>query len=122
MEEEKDEIEESQNADDKKALNNFLMAYKIQEFEKQVEVKSLKESSYFEEEQAADLYLNKDDKKLLDTIRCLIRGHSKKKLRWDLVIMSMAVYNCFVIPYQVAFEPAFMDAIYMTLINSLVDI
>lgn len=122
MEDSKSEIEDDQNVEDHKALNNFLKAYKIQEFEKQVEIKSVTAGSYLEEEQAADIYLNKDQKIMLGTIKCLIRGHSKTKLKWDLAIMVMAVYNCFAIPYQVAFEPSFMDEIYVRIINSLIDI
>lgn len=122
MEGSENEIEEDKNQEGHKVLNNFLKAYKIQEFEKQVEFKSVTGGSYQEEEQAADIYLNKDQKIMLESTRCLIRGHSKTKLKWDLAIMVMAVYNCFVIPYTVAFEPSFMEEIYIRLLNNLIDI
>ena len=36
--------------------------------------------------------------------------------------MIMAVFNCFAIPYQVAFKPEAMKTLYFRLINSIVDL
>ena len=38
-------------------------------------------------------YLNKDQRERLHNIRCLIRSHSKGKLRWDILIMILAIFN-----------------------------
>lgn len=35
--------------------------------------------------------------------------------------MILAIFNCFAIPVDVAFEPAFMDTWYFLLINSVID-
>jgi hypothetical protein len=38
-------------------------------------------------------YLNKDQIERLNNIRCLVRNHSKGKLRWDILIMILAIFN-----------------------------
>jgi len=67
-------------------------------------------------------YLDKDQRERLQHIKCLIRSHNKNKLRWDIVIMFLAIFNCFAIPLDVAFKPNFMGEWYMTVINSLIDL
>ena len=37
--------------------------------------------------------------------RLMLSGNSKFRLRWDLFVMILAVYNCFEIPFSVAFDP-----------------
>ena len=36
--------------------------------------------------------------------------------------MVLAIFNCFAIPVDVAFEPSFMDSWYFLLINSVIDL
>ena len=73
------------------------------------------------EEEIDNAYLNKNQRERLQHIRCLIRGHSKFKLRWDVVIMILAVFNCFAIPVDVAFEPGFFETTIFLVLNSIID-
>jgi hypothetical protein len=66
-------------------------------------------------------YLDKDTRERLSQIKCLIRSHSKNKLRWDILIMILAIFNCYAIPVDVAFEPPAFDNIFWILINTLID-
>lgn len=67
------------------------------------------------------VYLDRDQRERLLHIKYLIRGHSTFKLRLDIVIMILAIFNCFAIPVDVAFSPSFMNTWYMLVINSIID-
>lgn len=43
------------------------------------------------------------------------------KLRWDLLIMILAVFNCITIPFKVAFKPPSMDTKEFRSSNSIID-
>ena len=68
------------------------------------------------------MYLDREQKKILKGSKFLIRGHSNFKLRWDMLIMILAVFNCFVIPFEVAFEPEVMNSLWFLLLNTAVDV
>ena len=68
-----------------------------------------------------DLYLDKIQRDLLKNTKCLIRGHSKWKLRWDLIVMILAIYNCFSIPLEVSFQPDIMNSTLFFVVNSVID-
>lgn len=38
-------------------------------------------------------YLDREQRERLAHIKCLIRSHSQNKLRWDVVIMILAIFN-----------------------------
>lgn len=71
--------------------------------------------------QFEDIYLDDKQKLLLKNTKCLLRGHSKWKLRWDLVVMILAIYNCFTIPLEVAFEPPSMETVGFEALNWIID-
>ena len=54
--------------------------------------------------------------------RCMIPAGSSFKLRWDLFIMLLAIYNCVITPVNVAFQPAVMETIYFLILNLIIDI
>ena len=76
---------------------------------KELENKKIEDQN--EEEKYDDIYLNEEQRKLLMNTKFLIRGHSRWKLRWDLVVMTLAIFNCFSIPFEVSFEPQEMNTI-----------
>jgi hypothetical protein len=117
-----EESEGPEGREEQKAFNDFIKGLKMKGFEDKIDVNFTADSTYIEDEQLANMYLDKDQKVMLSTLRCLIRGHSKKKLKWDLLIMLLAVFNCFAIPYQVAFEPEIMETISFLILNLLIDI
>lgn len=69
-----------------------------------------------------DIFLDKEERKILEYSKCLIRGHSIFKLRWDVFIMFLAIFNCFSIPFEVAFDPPAMNTLWFLLLNSIIDI
>ena len=44
------------------------------------------------------------------------------KLRWDIAVMICAIFNCFTIPFKVAYQPPGMDSIIFSLVNLCVDL
>ena len=53
--------------------------------------------------------------------RCLCRLNDSKRTGWDLFVMVLATFNVFQIPFNVAFEPPFMDTLYFEIINGSID-
>ena len=106
----------------KEAANDFLMAYKIRALDQLVEHKSFQNPSLMDDDMDDDVYLDKDQKAILQKTKCLIRSNSKMKTRWDLVIMIMSIFNCFAIPYQVSFKPRAMNELYFRLLNAIIDL
>ena len=73
------------------------------------------------EENFDDIYLDREGK-MLKQSKCLIRGHSTFKLRWDVLIMILAIFNCFAIPFEVAFNPGIMNTVWFLIINLSIDV
>ena len=65
--------------------------------------------------------LNHDQKEILKNTKCLFRANGKCKVKWDFLIMILAIWNCFTIPVQVAFDPPFMRHTAFTVQNSFID-
>jgi len=51
----------------------------------------------------------------------LLRMNDPIKTNWDIFVMILATYNCFAIPYEVAFEPPMMEATFFTVLDWLID-
>lgn len=52
----------------------------------------------------------------------MIKTNSIAKTYWDLLIILLAIYNCFQIPFQIAFEPAFLEGKSVQMFNNVIDI
>lgn len=52
----------------------------------------------------------------------IIRHNNNFKVRWDLVIMFLSLYNCFMVPVDMAFKPDFLNSTLMLSINFSIDI
>ena len=50
----------------------------------------------------------------------LIRHNNPKKMKWDLFVMLLAVWNCFSIPFEVAFD--FEEPLTYVILNYICDI
>lgn len=98
---------------DKSKLRNFESLFQ----NIVIETEPVGETDNFDE-----IYLDKEEKKILEHSKCLIRGHSTFKLKWDVFIMLLAIFNCFSIPFEVAFDPQTMNSLWFLLINTIVDI
>lgn len=51
----------------------------------------------------------------------IIRHNNPHKIRWDLFIMLVSVWNCFTLPVDIAFEPDFFESPGMIVFNYLID-
>lgn len=49
------------------------------------------------------------------------RPSDKIRSNWDLVVMTLAVWNCFSLPFSVAFKPPIMESTFFTILNACVD-
>lgn len=54
--------------------------------------------------------------------KCFWQMNEQVRIKWDLFVMILATWNCFSIPFNVAFEPDFMTTIWMDLFNAVIDI
>lgn len=54
--------------------------------------------------------------------RWILRNNSPLKVKWDLIIMLLATWNCFTIPVNVAYNPIMMQHWMFDITNSLIDI
>lgn len=52
--------------------------------------------------------------------KCILKHNSQFRLRWDLFIMLLAIYNCISIPFNAAFSPTYN--IYYTIFESMIDV
>lgn len=52
--------------------------------------------------------------------KCLIRFNNKWRMRWDLYVMLLAIWNCISIPFEVAFEPD--ETVIYSIIERIIDI
>lgn len=51
----------------------------------------------------------------------MLRQNDPRKTKWDLVIIFLAIYNSFQIPFEIAFEPAEIKGPFFIVLNSLID-
>ena len=51
----------------------------------------------------------------------MLRHNSKFRLRWDLIVIFFALYNCVSIPYEVAFESGISNHITITIFDYIID-
>ena len=52
--------------------------------------------------------------------RCMVRYNDPKRVRWDLFVIILAVWNSFFIPFNIAFEPEVST--FVEIINILIDV
>jgi hypothetical protein len=38
---------------------------------------------------------------------CMVNHNNKWRMRWDLYVMLLAIWNCISIPFEVAFSPEY---------------
>ena len=51
----------------------------------------------------------------------MFRANDNFKSKWDLLIMLSAIFNCFSIPFKVAYNPPFMNSQSFAILNYCVD-
>ena len=66
-----------------------------------------------------------EKKKILDdhkkVQKFIFYNNDSFKSKWDILIMLSAVFNCFTIPFKVAFAPAVMDTSSYNIFNNVID-
>jgi hypothetical protein len=86
-------------------------------------VQSNEQKKYTEEQfsdESEDDEIIPDDELWKDR-KCFWQMNEKIRIRWDLFVMCLAIWNCFSIPFQAAFEPESMDSIFFLLFNACID-
>lgn len=53
--------------------------------------------------------------------RFMWRSNDKQRVNWDLFVMIIATWNCFSLPFDVAFEPPIMSSVGFTITNFIID-
>lgn len=66
--------------------------------------------------------ISADQQKLMKSARCLVRYNVGWRVYWDLFMMFLAIYNWFVIPIQISFNPPVFNSSIFLVINSIIDI
>ena len=103
------------------AATNILMAFrksKIDNFiDKHINQNDDNDSSDYDFEDGLD----REKRMYLEKSCCLFRSGGGFKVRWDLLIMVLAIWNCFMIPIQVAYDPPFMNTILFLMQNYIID-
>ena len=51
--------------------------------------------------------------------RCVLRAANDWRVRWDLVIIALATYNCITVPIGIGFEPPFMSELWFAFLNQI---
>lgn len=54
--------------------------------------------------------------------RCMCRHNQKAKMRWDLMIILLALYNCLSIPYEVCYGSSFTDSVGLDVFEYTIDV
>jgi hypothetical protein len=62
-----------------------------------------------------------NDNKKIRTKCFFFRAHSQNRLRFDLFIMFLATFNCFQVPYNMAFSDVEDENIYYDILNGFID-
>lgn len=116
---------ESENSDETndRAGNALLRALNRRKVQNILELNAATNKIPETEPVVFDETLGLDEKQLeyYHNSTCLFRYNDTWRANWDLFIMGLAIWNCFVIPIEVAFEPSFLNNFIFTVINSLID-
>lgn len=52
----------------------------------------------------------------------MIKINSPLRVKWDLFVMMLAVINCLLIPFEIAFKPNSSEDYYLLALNTGIDI
>lgn len=52
----------------------------------------------------------------------LIRVNDRFRTLWDIIIIVMSLYNCFVLPVDIAFKPSALESEVIDVFNVIIDI
>ena len=67
----------------------------------------------------------KDDPEELENrkqgFKCVWRHNNKWRIRWDLAVIVLVVYNCISIPFEVAFEQKFTEHVILDILDFIID-
>ena len=53
--------------------------------------------------------------------KCIIRYHNPYRIKWDLFVIILAVYNSIFLPLEIAFRPSFLKHQNLVNINHVID-
>lgn len=53
--------------------------------------------------------------------KCILRTNDPSRIKWDLLVMLMATWNCYSIPFEIAFEPEVAKSIPWIVLDTIID-
>ena len=65
-------------------------------------------------------YLSRKTKEIVKTIpEFMLSFNDSKRVQWDICVILMTIFNCFYIPFNIAFEPSLYYE--LEVLNSIID-
>jgi len=52
----------------------------------------------------------------------IIPHYNRTKVMWDIFVMALAVYNSFLVPFQVSFKPLILESAIFSVLDVFIDI
>ena len=62
------------------------------------------------------------DKEKEINMKWFIKGNGPARLRWDIFIILLSIYNSITIPISIAFQPEILNHTYITIFDAVVDL
>ena len=54
--------------------------------------------------------------------RYKLRINDEKRTKWDLFVLILSIWNCYSIPFDIAFHPAIFEKMFIIIMNNFVDV
>ncbi|CAI2375579.1 unnamed protein product [Moneuplotes crassus] len=96
-------------------IDNLLWALRKKQLDEMVASFKIKNITTSEDD-------SKDQSNEHRSRRCLYRSGDGFRVKWDLLIMSLAAYSCFIVPIQFSFDPQFAKELYFLIPDFFVNI
>eukprot|EP00347_Sterkiella_histriomuscorum_P022573 403337973 len=65
---------------------------------------------------------NQEKENLKKKYRFLIKVNGNYRIRWDLFVMMLSIWNCYSLPFDVAFQPETFNHLFFEYLNTFIDI
>jgi hypothetical protein len=103
------------------AANNILWAFRKKALDNMVTSMSLK-YTYLNKSMSSDEAKDIKVKYALKHRHCMFRSGDGFRVKWDIFIMLLAIYSCFIVPVQFSFDPEFAKGLVFILADLTVNV
>jgi hypothetical protein len=70
---------------------------------------------------ALETSLEIEEQMKIKKARCLLRTNDNKRVKWDLFVLILSIWNCYSLPFDIAFNPPLFQETYFKGINNIID-